>query len=170
MKSITLTEKDISRFWSKVKIGSPDKCWEWKGKLDAKGYGHFQISHINPLGRDNPRAHRVSYYIHYGEIPNTLSVCHKCDNPSCVNPHHLFVGTYDDNNKDRARKGRSSHGETHPKAVLTEEQAILVMQMRHSGKSQREIGKSLGVSHVAIGNIFRGITWKHLKNTEVQNE
>lgn len=170
MKSITLSEKDIARFWSKVKIGNPDECWEWQGSLDMKGYGHFQIQTPNPLGRESPRSHRVSYYIKNGDIPIGMLVCHKCDNPACVNPSHLFLGTADDNNKDRARKGRSAKGSQIHTSLLSEDKVFEIMKYKDSGKSQRQIAKIFGVSHVAIGNIFRGATWRHLNNTEVQND
>jgi hypothetical protein len=79
-----------------------DGCWKWTGKKDAFGYGVVQ------LGRELPRtgAHRVSWELNYGEIPNGLHVLHKCDNPECTNPEHLFVGTALDNVRDAQRKGR----------------------------------------------------------------
>lgn len=162
MKSITLSEKDIARFWSKVKIGNPDECWEWQANLDAKGYGHFQLVEGNPLGRTNPRSHRVSWFIAFGTIPENYCVCHKCDNRKCVNPHHLFLGTYDDNNKDRAEKGRSAVGENAPTAKLTEADVLEIRKMISEGITQREIARMFNVAHVAIGNISRGQTWKHL--------
>lgn len=157
-----ITEKDIDRFWSKVKIGNPDECWEWQSSLDEKGYGHFQFSHNNPLGRDNPRSHRVSWVIRFGKIPENMCVCHTCDNRSCVNPDHLFLGTYEDNNKDRKEKGRSAVGENAPTAKLTEKDVVLIKKLISKGATQRAIAKQFNVRHVTIGNIARGKTWRYL--------
>lgn len=93
-----MEQKDIERFWSKVdKSGD---CWEWVGYLNEKGYGKFRLN--NKL----QRAHRISYALKYGAIPEGMLVCHRCDNPKCVNPEHLFIGTTTDNARDSISKGR----------------------------------------------------------------
>lgn len=89
----------IDRFWSRVNRGHPDHCWTWEG-LKSKGYGYLCHEGIYI------RAHRLSYEIHNGEIPKGLLICHHCDEPSCVNPVHLFLGTNRDNMIDALRKGR----------------------------------------------------------------
>ena len=159
-KSITLSEKDIARFWSKVEIGNPDECWEWKGAASKDGYGQFSVG--NFIKRSSARSNRVSWTINFGEIPNGLFICHKCDNRSCVNPSHLFLGTPKDNMVDMARKGRTgvSLGEKHGISKLKEEQVLEIRKMLENRLTQREISEKFGVSQSAIYKIGKGLTWQ----------
>ena len=92
----------MERFWSKVKKGSPNECWEWTAAKNNKGYGKFKFE-----GKMR-KAHRISWQLHYGPVQNELHVLHTCDNPSCVNPNHLWLGSNSDNHKDMTDKDRIS--------------------------------------------------------------
>jgi hypothetical protein len=150
------------RFWPKADVGHSDDCWEWQAARDELGYGFFRMT----SGENMWKAHRAAWVLIHGLIPPGLIVCHHCDNPPCVNPSHLFLGTPQDNVDDRVRKGRSSRlishfGETSPKAKLTAAQVAEIRE-RYSagGVYQRELGEEFGVDQTQIGRIVRGVRWK----------
>jgi len=147
--------KHAARFWSKVEI--TDGCWNWKGNANELGYGYFC------LGRKRFRAHRVSLVI-AGVNLGTLDALHKCDNPSCVRPSHLYPGTAADNASDREKRGRGNQvkGEQSPKAKLTETQVLKLHSLISSGLSDYKVAKVANVNRTAIRAIRNGSTWKHL--------
>lgn len=164
-------EKTKERFWSKVAILGIEECWEWQGGKNKKGYGEFW----NNLRDVHTKAHQVSWILSYGDIPHGMLVCHKCDNPSCVNPSHLFLGTVADNNADRDAKGRRvqgkiyygkshpQHGVHHHSNKLQESQVIEICKLADLGElSQREIGDMFGVSSGLVNNIHKGRKWAWL--------
>lgn len=163
----TMTHHNLStqdRFWLYVNRKGEDDCWEWTGGKDTFGYGMFTLKR----GKANSlRAHRFSYEMVYGNIPSGMFVCHKCDNPGCVNPNHLFLGTAFDNNLDRDRKGRqvAYKGENHPSAKLNKHK---IFEMKYKRKlykySYRKLGELFGVSASTTQRALNGITWSCLGN------
>jgi len=144
------------RFWRKVFLASRDQCWLWNGAKDLDGYGFIKQKDGVQL-----RAHRVSYELHHGLVPPRLYVCHSCDNPSCVNPDHLFAGTPKDNAEDKARKGRSARliGSLNPMARLA---VVDVCAIRSDGRHREIIAAEYGVSVSHVRDIKTGRRWGHL--------
>lgn len=149
------------RFWEKVDKRGPDECWEWQAAHSPRGYGV-----IRARENGNMFAHRVSWELHNGPIPKGLHVCHHCDNPPCVNPAHLFLGTDADNVADMLAKGRESHaglrGEQHGMAKLTDASVIEIRARLKNGENRGALARQFGVSHDNIRLIDRGKTWRHL--------
>jgi len=153
MKAIPiLTESDLKRFWSKVDKCDSDDCWEWTANK-ADGYGQFSVGFVS-YG-----AHRVSYFIK-NKDPGNMCVCHTCDNRSCVNPEHLWLGTVLDNNRDMQDKGRQIRGEQTISSILTETQVVEILE---SDETNSALADVYGVVDSTISNIRRGKKWKHLK-------
>lgn len=162
----------INRFSDKISKGK--YCWEWMGARTKKGYGVFCATK-----RIRITAHRASWVFHRGEIPNGLHVLHKCDNPACVNPTHLFIGTNADNVADKLAKGRqpSNAKEKNPmwrnyKAAargakvggskLNDEQVREIRKENKSGISQISLAKKYGVTQANIWGIVHDRTWTHI--------
>jgi predicted XRE-type DNA-binding protein len=155
---ILRTRSHAERFWPKVATG--DHCWEWRGYRDSNGYGRFSIGTQAHRSR-TLLAHRVAWELTYGPIPTGQHVLHRCDNPSCVRPDHLFLGDQRANNADRDMKDRVRHGAQHPNAKLTPRQVEQVRTLATTGAiSQRGIGRALGVRHSTVADILKGKTWR----------
>ena len=127
-------------------------CLLWSGAIDRKGYGKFWYD-----GKSD-KAHRVSWSMAFGAIPNGLCVLHRCDTPACVNEGHLFLGTLGDNSKDMRTKGRVRRG-VRQFAPFSAEDANKVHDMRASGMLQREIGAALGIDRSTVSRILSGERW-----------
>lgn len=153
-----MTEKDINRFWSKVNItNNPQDCWVWTRYKRPDGYGEFCLNGYAI------RVHRLAWFLTYGEIPNSLFVCHHCDNPACCNPQHLFLGTQLENMIDMKNKNRKvvPKGEKHGSAKLTSSEVAEIRQLYLKGNvTQRELAIKFRVSHPVINNIINNKTWK----------
>jgi HNH endonuclease len=162
----TIPPHRVVLFWSRVTVGSPDECWLWTHRFCARGYGVFIIDDKDVI------ASRVAYYLYYGIDPTGKLVCHKCDNPPCCNPAHLFLGTDADNVHDMLAKGRASVGEKHyahinpersPARILTREQVLQIRALRKlTGRSHKSIAKDFGVCRTAIVAVINRRTWKHI--------
>jgi hypothetical protein len=141
------------RFWEKV--DKTPHCWEWIGRKDADGYGQFK------LRRDkHSRAHRLSYQMANGEIPEGLIVLHTCDNPSCVRPDHLYAGTHQQNGQDRSSRGRyRNRPATEMKRGLTAE---TVVKIRQDTRNNYVIAKDYGVSESTIRHAKSRYTWSNV--------
>lgn len=145
------------RFWSKV--DKQESCWIWKGRAMSTGYGSFWT------GVKQDTAHRFSYELHNGSIPENLCVLHTCDVRLCVNPAHLFVGTKGDNQRDCVAKGRDNKacGEQAAMSKLTTAQVLEIRKLNSENHiGSRTLAKQFGVQRNTIMNILHRITWKHV--------
>lgn len=140
------------------------RCWEWTGVKSAAGYGGLQVNNKRAL------AHRVSYMLHHGEIPegdgyHGYCVCHRCDNPSCVNPKHLFLGSHFVNMRDRDAKNRRAAppGSRHGMAKSNERDVLSIRELRRTGRyTLAELGEMFGLSVSMISMIVNRKNWTHL--------
>lgn len=142
-------QNTLEDFWGKVSKNIETSCWEWTGKLNNQGYGTFQFRGKRRL------VHRISYRIKYGKFPKDLFVCHRCDNPKCVNPDHLFLGTAKDNMNDAAVKGRAAR-------KYTADVVMKAVKLVRSGLNRKETAKIVGMSHALVVQIMNGWVWGHV--------
>lgn len=142
---------------SRVNIDKKTGCWNWNKSLIS---GYARISGLR--GKESPIASRYVYKYIKGVDPEDKQVCHTCDNPKCVNPDHLFLGTIIDNFQDMKNKGRSARGERNNKAKLTEHEVKKIKKLK--GKLKRkEIADLFDVSTSTINRVLRGDSWKHIE-------
>lgn len=157
-----MTADQISEFvrfmtmvWPGEKVG---ECWEWTGNRPDGRYGHFSV------GSKAIKAHRWLYEFFNGPIPEGLVVRHRCDNPACVNPLHLHVGTLADNTADAVERGRWSDraGVEHPLARLTETDVLGIRSDARCGLTHQTIAGNYGISRQQVGKIIRRENWSHI--------
>lgn len=147
---------DPEYFWSFVAKG--DGCWEWTGHRNARGYGHISVLQKLVL------THRHAWMLTNGPIPDGQFVLHRCDNPPCVRPDHLYLGTSGDNVRDRQSRGRSAdmRGEKHGRAKLTGDQVITIRSLHSAGNGHSAIARQYGVTPQLIYRIVTRRAWRHI--------
>lgn len=146
------------KFWKLVNISEADSCWEWQGRRHARGYGTIKD------GGKLRLAHRVSWEIHFGPIPEGMCVCHKCDNPPCINPSHFFLGTNQENTADRVAKGRSgrTQGEANHQAKINNSIVLDIFIFRGDGFGSKEIAEALCIRRAMVNDVLSRRRWKHV--------
>lgn len=155
------TAKEISRFWAKVEKKELDDCWLWlAGLMGKSGYGQFSLRCFPTL------AHRVSFQMEHAKSIEDICVLHSCDNRRCVNPAHLFLGTYKDNSDDMKAKGRerknSPKGERHNQAKLRDEDIPVILELFTKQATLAEVGTRFGISTTTACKIRSRKLWKHI--------
>lgn len=146
---------------AKVERRDDASCWPWIGTRNNKGYGMFMVTSPKKIP-----ASRASWMLFRGEIPAGMSVCHECDNPACVNPSHLFLGTHADNMHDMHNKKRHKYvahvGSKNGFARLDESKVSTIKAMLRAGVTHKAIAKTFGVAASGISHIASGKSWKHV--------
>lgn len=169
-----LTRNDIridwNRFWSKIEVKSLTECWNWTGYKTDQGYGRqFCIVNDQPVIRG---AHRLSYLYHHLAIPKSLWVLHRCHNPPCQNPMHLYLGTHEDNMRDMVQAGRSNapkcFGSQQGNAKLNEDDVESIRLLYAWARySITDLASRFKVSNSTIQRIIRNESWTHVRSIEV---
>lgn len=158
-----LTSPVLDRFWSKVDRRGANCCWIWNASTTHAGYGKLCI--ITDGKKRFFLSHRISYIVHYGSFDRDLLVCHTCDNPKCVNPKHLWLGTNLTNAIDKMNKGRDNliqarRTRRNKGYKLTEAQVIEIRSLYPNGMSYRRLASIFGVSPPMIRNIIKRKSWR----------
>jgi len=169
---VQLTQKQIIRFLKNQPIAAPSDCWLWEGNCDRCGYGKFSVNG-HYIG-----AHRIAYFLEHGNIPKNLEVMHACDNPRCVNPAHLNLGSHKENMHDcikrnrfnrpsgkawqKAHAGKQARGERAGAARLTEKAVLEILKAFKNGKTRQELAKQYNVSWTTVNFIVKRKSWRHV--------
>lgn len=147
-----------ARFWSKV--DKSGECWLWLGGRNEKQYGILSV--FIDKKHHNKKAHRIVWELTYGNIPDGMLVCHKCDNPPCCNPTHLFLGTHKDNVRDMMSKNRGGihKGSSHNRKLTYAEACHIREVYREGNTTYKQLASLYGVSKITIRYIIKGIYYK----------
>lgn len=149
----------METIWLRIDRRGDEDCWEWIAGKDAQGYGVCKF-----MGRP-VKAHRLVYSFYRGTIPDGMVCCHKCDNRSCVNPNHIFLGTHEENMADRNKKGRQCKGSDTPFSKLTEEKVIKLRKRWKKGSHKHgasQMARELGLDAQTVLKAVKGKNWKHV--------
>ncbi len=146
------------RLWPYVDQSAPDKCWEWKRTKTRAGYGLLTIKYKNYY------AHRLAWELaNNSEVPTGMFVCHRCDNPACCNPAHLFIGTQKENIQDAKEKKRIPYGEAHHGTNLTDEDIRAIRNFAYGSElTRQQIADRFGIVRSTVNDIISGRTWTHV--------
>lgn len=145
------------RLYAKLAVKGEDDCWEWTGWRHPQGHGQIGLGINGAL----VYTHRAAWMLAYGPIPEGMYVCHKCDNPPCCNPKHLFLGTPKDNVQDMLEKRRHSHGDKHA-SKLSKDRVVAIKALLAEGRTQQSIADEFNISRSMVGLIGSGHRWKYL--------
>lgn len=161
-----MTKTLLARFEEKYAVNPITCCWEWIANKNNKGYGM-----LRPGGTENKRlAHRISYELYKSSVPKGMHVLHHCDNPSCVNPDHLFLGTHADNMRDKESKNRANHadmmGEENASAILNDAKVVEIRNLYSGGESRQSLSARFGVTYGCIADIISNRSWRHLPESK----
>lgn len=149
----------VDRFWSRVRKGDNDDCWEWAGSAFTRGgYG---VAQLTVDGRKLRFSHRVAYYLSTGNVPS-LMILHSCDNPKCCNPQHLREGTSQDNKNDAVLRDRHARGERVNTSKITERDVLALREMYDKGKTKTELAQIFNITLSTVSRIVSRQYWKHI--------
>jgi len=153
----------MKRFWDKVDVRGLDDCWPWLAAKNKEGYGRFSLGSKADNSREVECAHRMAWRLDKGSIPDGMCVLHACDNPPCVNPAHLFLGTKTDNMRDMMNKNRRNHkGILNPASRLTEDAVRVARIYCEQGHTIQSMATVFNVSDVTMGKAVNRQTWQHV--------
>lgn len=158
-----LDSTTLERFEEKYTPEPNTGCWLWTAALDA--YGYAVLGLIIDKKKRPKHASRISYQLFRGDVPLGTVVRHICDEPLCVNPDHLILGTQEDNMADKVRRNRQNRGDNHGRRKLTLDQVMQIKSLRLSGLTLNAISEQFDVGEVQVWRICNGKRWKHLTET-----